>query len=123
MDEDYDEDMDEVVTPSEGHDRVYCVPRIGNCLSKRFLYMLNCFGNSGGFAAILDTFANAKPDDKLTLTMMLYMVRMISMPIKLFHKDWINEFGVPIAEAIMNQLLNATDKVLRDITHENINQL
>lgn len=48
---------------------------------------------------------------------------MISMPIKLFHKEWINEFGLPIAEAIMNQLLNATDKVLRDITHENIAQL
>ena len=85
--------------------------------------MLNNFGNAGGFNAILDTFANEKADDKLTLTMMMYMVRMITMPIKMFHKDWINEFGLPTAKAIMNQLLDASDKVIRDITYENINQL
>jgi hypothetical protein len=86
--------------------------------------MMNNFGNNGGFAAILDTFANEKADAAvLTLTMMMYMVRMISMPIKLFHKDWINEFGVPIAKAIMNQLMTAPDKVLRAVSYDNISQL
>ena len=111
------------MTPLPGHDRVYCVPRINVCLSQRFIRLLNNFGNAGGFNAILDTFAKEKADDKLTLTMMMYMVRMITMPIKMFHKDWINEFGLPTAKAIMNQLLDASDKVIRDITYENINQL
>lgn len=86
--------------------------------------MMNCFGNAGGFTAILETFKNEKADtENLTLTMMMYMVRMISMPIKLFHKDWISQFGIPIAKAIMNQLLEAPDKVLRSVTAENISQL
>lgn len=121
QEEEYDEDFDDMVTPGPGHDRVYCVPRINNCISSRFLEMMNIFGSNGGFAAILDTFANEKADAQvLTLTMMMYMVRMISMPIKLFHKDWIGEFGLPIAQAIMGQLMNAPDKVLREVSYENI---
>lgn len=52
---------------------------------------MNNFGTNGGFNAILDTLANGVLDDDLTLTTMGYMITMISMPAKLFHKDWMAE--------------------------------
>lgn len=79
--------------PEPGHDRVFGVPRISSCISSKFVYFLNRFGNCGGFQAILDTLNSGVLDDNLTLTTMGYMITMISMPSKLFHKDWLAEFA------------------------------
>jgi len=61
---------------------------------------MNHFGNTGGFSAILDTLANQQPDDDLTLTAMAYMITMISMPSKLFHRDWVAEFATKYTAAM-----------------------
>ncbi len=47
---------------------------------------MNKFGNNGGFGEILKTLADKTCDDKLTLTVMGYMITMISMPSRLWHK-------------------------------------
>ena len=54
-DDDIDEELDDLMQPEPGHERVYGVPRIGSCISSKFVSFLNRFGNNGGFAAILDT--------------------------------------------------------------------
>ena len=84
--DDIDEDLDDLMEPEPGHSRVYGVPRINQCISSKFVSFMNRFGNAGGFDALLDTLANQTTDDKLTLTTMGYMITMISMPSKLFHK-------------------------------------
>ena len=43
---------------------------------------------------------NKQPDENLTLTTMGYMITMISMPSKLFHRVWINEHGAKFAAAM-----------------------
>lgn len=61
---------------------------------------MNQFGHNGGFAAILDTLENKVPDENLSLTTMGYMITMISMPSKLFHKDYISEIAARFASAM-----------------------
>ncbi len=61
---------------------------------------MNKFGNNGGFKEILKTFTDKKCDDKLTLTVMGYMITMISMPSRLWHKDWLAENAIPFAESM-----------------------
>ena len=85
--------IDDVIEPEAGHDRVYAVPRVGVCVSSKFISNLNRFGNNGGLRAILDTMATGTIDENLTLTTMGYMITMLSMPAKLFHKDWMAEFA------------------------------
>ena len=50
---------------------------------------MNRFGHNGGFDAILEVLSTGELDDTLTLTTMGYLITMISMPAKLFHKDWL----------------------------------
>ena len=47
--DDDDTDLDNVIQPSNGFSRVYAVPRLTSCLSKKFLYFMDKFGNNGGF--------------------------------------------------------------------------
>lgn len=47
--EDSDEDLDDLVQPEEGHKRVFCVPRLNQCICHKFLHYMNKFGNDGGF--------------------------------------------------------------------------
>jgi len=122
-DDDINEDLDDLMTPEEGHDRVYCVPRLSACISSKFISFMNNFGNSGGFACILDALANGTPDDKLTLTTMGYMITMISMPSKLFHRDWLAEFAAPLVAAMKAQLLGAPDKILKDVPANDVSQM
>lgn len=52
--EEMDEELDGVIKPSFGFNRVFAVPRIYSCLSKKFLYFMDMFGNGGGFDLILE---------------------------------------------------------------------
>ena len=61
---------------------------------------MNDFGSKGGFELLLNTISKNQPDDNLTLTAMSYIITMISMPAKLFHRDWINEFAEPFCTAM-----------------------
>ena len=122
-DDDNDQDLDDLITPEPGHSRVYCVPRISSCISSKFIYFMNRFGHQGGFDALLDALANHEPDDKLTLTTMGYMITMISMPARLFHRDWIGEYAGPFTAAMKKQLLKASDKILKDVTQNDVGQM
>ena len=84
--------------------------------------MMNKFGNQGGFQAILDKL-NMTPDENLTLTTMAYMITMISMPSKLFHKSWITEFGVPFTTSMRKQILGAPDNVLKTVSSNDVQQM
>ena len=97
---DVNADLDDCVTLTEGHDRVYCVPRYGTCLSSRFISLMNDFGSKGGFVLLLDAISKNQPDEHLTLTAMSFIITMISMPAKLFHRDWINQFAEPFCTAM-----------------------
>ena len=92
-DDDVSQELDDLMTPEPGHARVYCVPRLGACISSKFVGWMNTFGHRGGFAAILNALKNRTPDDKLTLTTMGYLITMVSMPSRLFHKDWLAEYA------------------------------
>ena len=107
--------IDDQIKPEEGHDRVYCVPRVNLCLSSRFIYYMNRFGSNGGFNALLDTLKNGVIDENLTLTLMSYLITMISMPSKLFHKDWMAEFATQFTEAMRKQLIDAPDNILKNV--------
>ena len=96
-DDDFDEDLDDLMTPEAGHERVYAVPRISSCISSKFIHFMNKFGHIGGFTALLDILSNKSTTETLTLTTMGYMITMISMPSKIFHKDWLAEFAEPFA--------------------------
>lgn len=84
---------------------------------------MNRFGNNGGFEAIINTLKNKTPDDECTLTSMGYMITMISMPVKLFMKDWMKEFGPILTQSIVKQLLNAPDKILKNVPAGDVNQI
>ena len=61
---------------------------------------MNKFGNEGGFNEILKTLKDRECDDKLTLTVMGYMITMISMPSRLWHKDFLAQNAIPFAESM-----------------------
>ena len=48
----------------------------------------------------MDTLSDGVIDENLTLTLMGYLITMISMPSKLFHKDWMAENAVKFTEAM-----------------------
>ena len=49
---------------------------------------------------MLDTLTDGVIDENLTLTTMGYMITMISMPAKLFHKDWMAENATKFTNAM-----------------------
>lgn len=122
-DDDLDEELDDLMQPEPGHDRVYGVPRISSCISSKFVHFMNRFGSIGGFQAILDTLNSGVLDENLTLTTMGYMITMISMPSKLFHKDWLAEYAASFTKAMRKQLLESSDKILKDVTPNDVNQM
>ena len=112
----FDEELDNFIKPSEGFDRVYAVPRIEHCLSKKFLYQMDKFGNTGGFDQLLDVMENQELDDKgLTLTQIGYMITLISMPIKLWQKQFIEEYGHKFCSALEKRFLESDDQKIRDL--------
>lgn len=54
---DLDEDLDNLLTPEEGHTRLYAVPRVRICISYVFLHLVNTFGHIGGFDQVLQLLA------------------------------------------------------------------
>ena len=63
FDDEVDEDLDDLIAPEEGHERVYAVPRISSCISAKFISLMNRFAHAGGYDAILDVLENKTPDD------------------------------------------------------------
>ena len=122
-DDDFDADLDDLMPPESGHDRVYAVPRISSCISSKFVHFMNLFGHLGGFAAILQALAEQAPGPDCTLTTMGYLITMISMPSKLFHKDWLAEFAGAFTAAMRSKLLGAPDKILKDVSANDVNQI
>lgn len=105
-----------MIQPSFGFERVYAVPRIYSCISKKFLYFMDMFGNEGGFDLILEAMENQELDDKnLTLTAMCYMITLISMPSKLWQKGFIEEYGERFCRAITKRLIESNDDKIREL--------
>ena len=122
-DEDIDEDLDDLIAPEEGHDRVYAVPRINTCLSSRFISLINLFAHLGGYNELLNIFENMELSENLTLTTIGYMITLFSMPCKLFHKDFLAEYAARFAAAMKRQILGAPDKILKDLSAGDVNQI
>ena len=61
-DQDLDEDMDSLIQPKEGFERVFAVPRIRKCISSVFLHLLDLFGNKGGYDLVLSILAKEESD-------------------------------------------------------------
>ena len=111
------------MVPEPGHTRVFGVPRISSCISSKFVSFMNRFGHNGGFDAILEVLSTGELDDTLTLTTMGYLITMISMPAKLFHKDWLAEYAIRFTNAMRKQLLESPDKILKDVTANDVSQI
>lgn len=52
-----------------------------------------------------------------------YMITMISMPVKLFMRDWMQENGPLLTQAIVKQLLNSPDNILKHVPAGDVNQI
>ena len=72
---------------------------------------------------MLDTLSDGVIDENLTLTTMGYMITMISMPSKLYHKDWMAENATKFTNAMKKQLLDAPDKILKNVSAGDVNQI
>jgi hypothetical protein len=92
------------VQPEKGQSRVYAVPRIFKCTSKKFMSYMNYFGNSGCFDKILDILENAKfekeENDVISFKSYLRLAMMICLPSVSYHKSFIAEFGKRIVDSI-----------------------
>ena len=75
--------------------------------------MMNDFGNNGGFDNILNILENVKAGKDIDVDSFCYLSTMISMPISLWHRDWIEEYAERFANAIRQQLLNLDDQSMR----------
>ena len=85
-----DTELDDHIKPQPGFERVFACPRIYSCISKKFLYFMDKFGNRGGFDLLLDVMENGVlGENGLDLTCIGYMITLISMPVKLWHKSFI----------------------------------
>ena len=62
--------------------------------------MMNDFGNNGGFDNILNILENVKAGKDIDVDSFCYLSTMISMPISLWHRDWIEEYAERFANAI-----------------------
>lgn len=77
--------------------------------------MMNCFGNEGGFDAIMNVLENVPAGEEISLSSVCYMSTMLTMPIHLWHKDWLSEHAEKAAIAVRKQLYEANDKVHRSL--------
>jgi len=59
---------------------------------------------------------NQTPDENLSLTTMGYMITMISMPSKLFHKAWLADFAEQFTNGMKRQLLDSPDNILKSVS-------
>jgi hypothetical protein len=117
-DGDLEEEIDDLVEPEAGMEKVFAVPRIFKCISSQFLHFINLFGNAGGFDIIIDILENAKVEGSLSITVLGCLAQIITFPSVVMHKDFIAQYGQRISDAIRKRLLQATDKSLRDVRKE-----
>lgn len=77
---------------------------------------MDSFGNQGGFDILLNVLENQElEDNNLTLTSLGYMITLVSMPSKLWHKDFVAEYGARFCAAIENRFLATKDEKIRDV--------
>ena len=77
---------------------------------------MDSFGNKGGFDLLLDVLENEELEKNgLTLTSAGYMITLMSMPAKLWHRDFINEYGERFCKAIEKRFLRTNDEKIRDV--------
>lgn len=69
-DGDLEEEIDDLVEPEAGMEKVFAVPRIFKCISSQFLHFINLFGNAGGFDIIIEILENAKVEGSLSITVL-----------------------------------------------------
>ena len=122
-DDELDETLDEVLTPAEGHSRVWAVPRSRKCASSEYMRHLGHFCHRGGLDLILSVIADAEVTDKpygYNLCVMAILISLISLPAMIFHKAVIAEYGPKLVDAAKKRLLSAPDKALRDVRREHI---
>jgi len=130
-DDDIEEDYDDNILPEPGMTEVYAVPRPWKCPSSAYIHCMNLFGNLGGFACILKLITEAemvtdsseKDKEGLDVSMMGMLAQCITLPHAVFHRKFIKENGVKIAEAVKERLLKASDKSLRDIRKQQIDSI
>ena len=97
MDEnDFEEDIDDLIEPEPGYSRVYAVPRVRKCTSRLMIELLNLFGELKGFDLILDYLQ--RPQDKIEINMFAILLQCVSTPYGLYHKEFIKTFGVSVVK-------------------------
>jgi len=111
-----------LVTPEEGLEHVFAVPRVQKCISAQFLHFINVFGNLGGFDLIIDVLENGEVGETtgLDINVLGCLAQIVAAPYPVFHKAFIEANGAKIAKAIRNRLLSTPDKALRDVRKEQI---
>ena len=82
------------------------------------MHFINYFGHEGGFTDILDVLENGKMDENLNIQVMGNLATLISLPANIYHKAFMDEFGLRIANSIKARLLGSPDKSLRDVRKE-----
>ena len=98
---------------------MYACPRINQCISKKFLYFLDMVGNSGGYDVLLDVMENGTlGEGGLDLTCIGYMITLISMSSKLWHKAFIEDYGPRFCNAIEKRFLESDDKTIRELDQQ-----
>ena len=77
---------------------------------------MDSFGNQSGFEVLLNVMENQElENDNLSLTSLGYMITLISMPYKLWHRDFIAQYGARFCDAIENRFLDSEDVKIRDV--------
>jgi ubiquitin carboxyl-terminal hydrolase 34 len=122
-DEDFDESLDDVIKPEDGHSRAWAVPRPRKCSSREYIRHINYFCNEGGLDTIAKVIDSEQITDKVdgyNLCVMAILMSLISLPAQIFHKQVIAEYGPKLIESSKKRLLSAPDKALRDVRREHI---
>lgn len=109
-----------MISPEEGLKEVFAVPRVYKCISHRFLHFINVFGNQGGFDEILDILENGEvvEGEGLNIQVMGVLAKIITNPWPVYHKNFTQKNGKKIAQSIRKRLLQAPDKMMRDVRKE-----
>ena len=124
-DVDLEDDLDNLIQPEEGMERVYAVPRVQKCISAQYLHFMNVFGNLGGFDMIIDVLENGDVTEgsELNIHVLGCLAQIVASPYPVFHKQFIESNGSRIAAAVKNRLLATPDKALRDVRKEQIDAI
>ena len=129
----------------------YCLPRQRGCVAEKFINLMNTFGTEGGFDEIRKTLrrgtpnereedseptrdisapgparaSNRKPDGKPkpSLLAICHLALMISMPLKLFHYDYLEEFAAEFVACVLAHVESASTAEVKSLEPHNIDEL